>query len=325
MKLKNLFLAVMTVVIAASGCQKIDSPVQDDRIKVEFTIADKPVLGDNGQTKAVKTAWANGDQVLFIFKNSGDTKWYGAGSAIKGFLTTYNSEGDSWSELSIDESQLTALGTGGVFIAIHHRGSFTTETLDETTTVNTETAWKLENYAGGEFMKCKGTYTVSDGVVKLSTVNMELDSRLFQISASAYLKNSSDARLIENNAIAKMVMKNSTLTVKNPDMSGVPHLNIVSMKADMLYILPDSDNVFYFDNSSGTTDAAAVINGNDASYCFAHTSSILYFPANLRFTINGTYSSTSLNTYLDLSSTGKSLAKGKAYRLPESGWVVPSL
>ena len=61
MKMRNIIMAVIALVITASGCQKIDSADSNSTVKVKFTIADKPVLGDPGQTKAVKTAWAEGD------------------------------------------------------------------------------------------------------------------------------------------------------------------------------------------------------------------------------------------------------------------------
>ena len=58
MKMRNIIMAVIALVITASGCQKIDSADSNSTVKVKLTIADKPVLGDPGQTKAVKTAWA---------------------------------------------------------------------------------------------------------------------------------------------------------------------------------------------------------------------------------------------------------------------------
>ena len=69
MKIRNLFIAVMTLVLTVTGCSKVDTPSADNDLKFVFEMADKDGFG--ADTKAVKTGWADGDQVVILFKPAG--------------------------------------------------------------------------------------------------------------------------------------------------------------------------------------------------------------------------------------------------------------
>lgn len=337
MKIRNFFLAVMTLVVTVSSCQKIERDVTDNYVKVEFTMGDKPSFGDN-QTKAVKADWNDNDMVVFMFKPNGEN-WYsttvGSYEGIRVYYIVYKSL--VWSDLEIAEGVITELGTGGEYIAIHHRGEMFTDgggdmANDSQSTHFTKTKGKnsgtwwlnaglypLHNYPGGELMLGSGTYTINGGQMSLSPVNMSLDPRIFQISLDPNLKKGDGTTALpkgHDNYSDKF-----TLTIEH---GGGAYLNVVAMKAgeDFLTFNPVSNNKFIFDRTSATGDATPVLNGNDNSYCFAFKENAdIQDEANWNFHVK--YTTLQSNNFcfqLTLSSEGKSLQAGKAYRLPVNGW-----
>ena len=68
--MKKLFMVAMAIVVAAGfvACTKED--VSAPTYKVEFTVGDKGGFGVN--SRAVKTAWAAGDQVAVVFEVEND-------------------------------------------------------------------------------------------------------------------------------------------------------------------------------------------------------------------------------------------------------------
>ena len=63
---KIIITAFAACALLAACTEKESAPVQNNDVKVVFEIADKAGFGQD--TKAVKTAWAEGDQILVIFK-----------------------------------------------------------------------------------------------------------------------------------------------------------------------------------------------------------------------------------------------------------------
>ena len=57
-------LAVMGFV----ACSKDDNATVNNEVKVNFTVADKPSFDD---TRAAKSAWADGDQIMVVFNATG--------------------------------------------------------------------------------------------------------------------------------------------------------------------------------------------------------------------------------------------------------------
>lgn len=334
MKLRNLFIAVMTVVIAAASCQKLDKTLTEEQVKVEFTVADKPVLGDMGQTKAVKSAWADGDQIILIFKKGG-TVWvpHYDDEHIRFYMISYDEGTNSWDNLESFGLNSDSFGTGGEYLAIHSRGNILSfdnpdKNVFEIKGSGTRSGYwykdangrlSLNGYDGGELMFARGTYTFSESesVLSLSQINMALDSRLFQISVPIALKNTASEIMTGNtNNERKLLMSNSTMSVfANSATSSY----LVSMKGGAVSLQPDESEVFYVDRSTGTTGARAVINGSDASYCFM-TSNFTVNINSWRFKIE---SGTNFNAYRDITKdSNKSLSPGKAYRLPEARWAM---
>jgi hypothetical protein len=343
MKIRNLFLAVMTLVVTVSSCQKIERDITDNYVKVEFTMGDKPSFGDN-QTKAVKADWNDNDMVVFMFKPNGEN-WYsktvGSHTGIRVFYIVYESL--VWSDLEIVESVIAELGTGGEYIAIHHRDEMFTDggsgmVNDANSTHFTKTneknsgiwwlndglngVYPLHNYPGGELMIGSGTYTINGGQMSLSPVNMSLDPRIFQISLDSNLKKGDGTTALPKGHHA-LYSNKFTLTVGNGTGA---YLNVVAMKKgeNFLSFNPVSNDKFIFDREYATGDATPVFNGNDNSYCFAFKANAdIQDVPNWDFQVKYTTLPPNVNNYcfqLTLSSEGKSLQAGKAYRLPVNGW-----
>ncbi|MBO7248658.1 MAG: hypothetical protein J6U88_01065 [Bacteroidales bacterium] len=341
MKIRNFFLAVMTLVVTVSSCQKIERDITDNYVKVEFTMGNKPSFDGDSQTKAVKTGWNDNDMVVFMFKPSGENWYHQEISGHKGLRVFYiKYKSLVWSDLEIVEGVINKLGTSGEYIAIHHRGEMFTDggvsmSNDATTThftksdgKNSGTWWlndgldgvyPLHNYPGGELMLGSGTYTINGGQMSLSPVNMSLDPRIFQISLDSNLRKGDGTAALphmHNNYYDKF-----TLTVRN---GGGAFLNVVAMKKgeNFLSFNPVTNDKFIFDRTYATGDATPVFNGNDNSYCFAFKANTdIQDVPNWDFQVR--YTTLQSNNYcfqLTLSSEGKSLQAGKAYRLPVNGW-----
>lgn len=177
--MKKIIIAAFAACALLAACtEKESAPVQNNDVKVVFEIADKAGFGQD--TKAVKTAWAEGDQILVIFRaNDGVNQG-------QGFLTDdcevntlrFVYDGSAWGLQDNNVSDLAQLGSSGLYFAIHHR------VFGEDNIVFSGVNCDLTNYNGGELLQATDSYTVSEGVLTLKTVNMvmALYGDQFQIS-----------------------------------------------------------------------------------------------------------------------------------------------
>jgi len=177
--MKKIIIAAFAACALLAACtEKESAPVQNNDVKVVFEIADKAGFGQD--TKAVKAAWAAGDQILVIFKaNDGVNQG-------QGFLTDdcevntlrFVYDGSAWGLQDNNVSDLEQLGSKGDYVAIHHR------VFEEDDIVFSGANCVLTNYEGGELLQATDSYTVSEGVLTLETVNMvmALYGDQFQIS-----------------------------------------------------------------------------------------------------------------------------------------------
>ena len=177
--MKKIIIAAFAACALLAACtEKESAPVQNNDVKVVFEIADKAGFGQD--TKAVKTAWAEGDQILVIFRaNNGVNQG-------QGFLTDdcevntlrFVYDGSAWGLQDNNVSDLAQLGSSGLYVAIHHR------VFGEDDIVFAGANCVLTNYNGGELLQYQGSYAVSDGILTLETVKMEmaLYGDQFQIS-----------------------------------------------------------------------------------------------------------------------------------------------
>lgn len=178
MRLINVFLAAMAVAVVAIGCTKdevFDTPQVSD-YAVEFNIADKG--GFDATTRAVKTAWAAGDQIAILCRPTASGDYISDNAKI--IYLKY--DGSAWSASPVSAALVAEMESSGKFCAIHHRvGS------DENITIADDGT--LATYNSGELLYYAGDYTKADGVISLGSITMSLfpdtnysAGRLFQIS-----------------------------------------------------------------------------------------------------------------------------------------------
>lgn len=88
--MKKYFILTAMAAVVAFACSKVE-PQSDEPAKsitYNFTIADKPSF--DGQTRAVKTSWVNGDKIYVVFDDHTPT-------ALTDFLILeYSESNDSW-------------------------------------------------------------------------------------------------------------------------------------------------------------------------------------------------------------------------------------
>ena len=320
MKMRNIIMAVIALVITASGCQKIDSADSNSTVKVKFTIADKPVLGDPGQTKAIKTAWAEGDQVMIIFKPAGATEWYGPmEKVLHKFTTTYTSS--VWSDITLTSQNITDLGESGTYLAIHHRGNVTAIAIPTAvgTAPNTYDGYRLNGYEGGEFMSHKGTYTSDGTTITLSTIDLQLYSSLFQFSVSKDITDGSSNPIFDN--LHTKWFKNLKFRLSIKQTSTPEDLyRVVVLKEGVLYLAPQTTDGFWLDNSTKTGFAQGVLNGEDVSYCFVFSKPDYATFTHLVFSITDGEDAASYAS-INIDRNDHTIGIGKSYRLPITGWT----
>ena len=174
MKLRYILVAVLAVLAISVSCSKEETLKIDQNVKVSFSVADKATIG--AETKAVKTAWEAGDQIIVFLKPNIDGKDYSAAN----FLLKYN--GTQWTEETTGLN-LSELGTAGNYVAIHYR-------VTSGNDITHNNYYILNNYAGGETLaSAVSSYTISGSTLDLGTIflNMTVSQNLakqLQVSIS---------------------------------------------------------------------------------------------------------------------------------------------
>lgn len=166
--MKNIIISAMVLAVALfAGCSKDELPEQNVKYKVEFSVADRSELS----TRATKSGWENGDQVLIVFE--GESGWFDVANGANTLKLTYND--GVW---SADESKMPASGlvSGKGYTACYHQGEVSLGDADVWGNV------AFSGYNGGEWMSYTGTYTIAGGVVDLGEIALQRDAADFQIS-----------------------------------------------------------------------------------------------------------------------------------------------
>ena len=176
--MKRILTAIAFCAMVA-GCAKDNDvlPTTDNDVKVVFEISDKAGFG--ADTKSVKTAWAAGDQILVVFKPADGT--YLLTDCEQNTLR-FRYDGSKWNLKDNNISDISQLGTGGNYWAIHHRVSGTDDII-----FNVSDRVTLKNYKGGELLENRpdeSEYSVEENVLTLGTIIMQKPSilDLFQLS-----------------------------------------------------------------------------------------------------------------------------------------------
>lgn len=189
MKKILMVAATLLLVVGFVACSKSDdAPVAKD-IKIEFSVADKAVF--NG-TRAVKTAWADGDKIMLFFKVGGS--WLAEANSKANTVTlTYNAAADEWSAVKNSWSDALTNSTSGSFMAVHYRGDIALGNSH-----HLGVGYYFATFGGGEYLSANGNYAIEDGVMTLPTLAMEMPSNMVQFSVKNLASNSDEWELLIN-------------------------------------------------------------------------------------------------------------------------------
>lgn len=246
-------MVAMAIVVAAGfvACTKED--VSAPTYKVEFTVGDKG--GFEAGSRAVKTDWAAGDQILIITKPlSGAYNDVAIPNSDDNCIRLiYN--GSAWTvDRALTAEEITARGTHGPWYAIHYR-------VKEDKKVGLGTDFgggdvQLANYYGGEVLECTGVLTITDGVINLGEINMELGfyDGLVQVSVPGL-------DLVEHPAWKLTVLTGDYVS---GNYAAYAHDCFTALWADKIYFVPSPALGCY----ANYKDTPYVVNGTDASFVF---------------------------------------------------------
>lgn len=139
-----ILTAIMLCSLVMGSCTKsIDTNI-DTEIQISFSVGDKGGFGTD--TKALRTGWEAGDQILVVFSKTGSNTDLGVTSTL-----TY--DGTSWSATGIPTEQKALLGSTGSFKAVHYKPTSGNVEFD------LETKSFARTYGGsGYVLECTGTY-----------------------------------------------------------------------------------------------------------------------------------------------------------------------
>ncbi len=253
--MKKIFMAAMTLVMAVfASCSNEDLNVENNDVKVKFTVAEKP--GFDADSRSVKTGWDNGDQILVVFRDVN-------GSWLDAFDDAYTLKltktADGW---TADKSKfdISKLGSSDDYMAIYYPGKVSFAESDESSILYFDT------YMGGEYLSAEGTYTVNGSDIELGTISMTRDEYMYQISVKGLASESGNwtmtiqreqgATFFENH-LAAGILRVPTTTY-NPSA-----VNTYTKAGGVKY---DGDVQFCFLKNTGNYNPAQLIslsNGTD--------------------------------------------------------------
>ena len=347
--MKRMIIAAALLIVAA-GCSKLNDTdtVENTDVKIEFTIAEKPGFG--AQTKALKTSWAVGDKIAIALKPSSAENILSekiSKSEYSGiaFILEYTESG--W---TASEEIVPAPGTNGTFYAVHHRGEMKVN-FSAIGAVTPANSYKLSGYQGGELMSFTGNYSVADnGNITLGAITMALDSRLMQVSTAEILEgneNTDNDEFAANlwtadegdtieqpeKTVKMSIYKNWTSGNTPETMSNWVALSNGSVSVDF-----STSSIFVYSSADQhKTGATPVLNyyndeiDSDFAFCFAYTgkAAIDLSTTSYTFYIERTpeegaeYTISYDELYQTVTkSKDRTLAKGKAIKLSDLGWVA---
>ena len=346
MKRYIVFIAV-AMLMTATGCQKLNNiQTENQSATVEFTVADKPSFG--ADTKAVKTSWAVGDKIAIALKPASQTNvLYKSISKSEhssiAVLLEYTEGG--W--IAVEKIAPDA-GTSGTFYAVHHRGDVKLDFLSIGGTTPSN-SYKLTGYQGGELMSFSGSYSAANnGNLILSNITMALDPRLMQISTAELLEGNEDTD--NDEFLAALYMADGGEPIEQPEKTikmsiyknwtsgNTPETmnNWVALSNGSVSVDFSDNDIFVYNSAdkykTGATPVPTYYDEYecDYSFCFAYnggksaeliSSYTFYIERTPEEGAEYTISYDELYQTVEKSTT-RSLAKGKAIKLSDQGWIA---
>lgn len=188
--MKKVFMAALALTMAVFvSCSKDDLNVENNDVKVNFTVAEKPSF--DAVTRSVKKGWDNGDQILVVFRDA-DGFWLDAFDDANTLRLTKTAEGWTADKSKIDISKLESSDD---YKAIYYPGEVSFASSDESGILYYDT------YKGGEYLVAEGTYTVNGSNIELGTINMIRDENMYQISVKGLASESGEWALTIQNSV----------------------------------------------------------------------------------------------------------------------------
>ena len=163
--MKKVLMAAMTLVMAVfASCTNEDLTVENNDVKVKFTVEEKDGFG--ADSRAVKSGWETGDQILIVFRGTDGVLLVFEDNANTLKLTY---DGTSW---TVDDSNFPTSGleNNRYFAALHHPGN-----------VLFGAANNFRGYNGGEFLIYKEQYKWDGTTLDLGEIKMGRNESDFQI------------------------------------------------------------------------------------------------------------------------------------------------
>lgn len=186
--MKKVFMAALALTMAVFvSCSKDDLNVENNDVKVNFTVAEKPSF--DAVTRSVKKGWDNGDQILVVF-NKAVGSWLDAFDDANTLKLTKTADGWTADKSKIDIADLSASAD---YKAIYYPG--------EVSFAESDVNYMLyfDTYKGGEYLVAEGTYTVNGSEIELGTINMTRDMYMYQISVKGLASESGEWALTIQN------------------------------------------------------------------------------------------------------------------------------
>ena len=186
--MKKVFMAALALTMAVFvSCSKDDLNVENNDVKVNFTVAEKPSF--DAVTRSVKKGWDNGDQILVVF-NKAVGSWLDAFDDANTLKLTKTADGWTADKSKIDIADLSASAD---YKAIYYPG--------EVSFAESDVNYMLyfDTYKGGEYLVAEGTYTVNGSEIELGTISMTRDMYMYQISVKGLASESGEWALTIQN------------------------------------------------------------------------------------------------------------------------------
>ncbi|MBO5381066.1 MAG: hypothetical protein J6A40_03110 [Bacteroides sp.] len=266
--MKNFLMAAMTLVMAVfASCSNDDAQLEGiGDFKVNFTVADK--AGFDGDTRAVKTGWDNGDEILIAICSEGGWTELGKYNCFK---LKYN--GSAWTTDNTGFNASVHFESGNSFMAIYHPGTIT---LSGTAKDGIEA---LIGYKGGELLQYIGTYSKSSSTFNLGTIKLKRNPNDFQISVKGL------ASAGQDDGVCKLYIYDASDESNSTGISyfgGIPAFltengfaTTVSPFKRSTGINYGDDVVFYFSNDGCQASSLKFVLDDNSSTTYTYTTTTI--------------------------------------------------
>lgn len=253
--MKKVLMAAMTLVMAVfASCTNEDLKVENNDVKVNFTVAEKP--GFDAVSRSVKKGWDNGDQILVVFRDA-EGFWLDAFDDANTLKLTKTAEGWTADKSKIDISKL---GSSDDYMAIYYPGEVSFASSDE------DYMLYFDTYKGGEYLSAEGTYTVNGSEIELGTISMTRDEDMYQISVKGLASESGNWTMSLQRGSGLQFMDSHLASGKLRVATTAYNPNALIVNENAGGVKYDGDVQFCFLLNSGNINPAQLIllsNGTD--------------------------------------------------------------